>query len=622
VSFPPGYQLPSFRPYKKAPGAPDLDAGATTADFRAIANSFHSEFFAEHPDTEIFTSIVKLLLAKIYDERQRKAGEQYHFQVLQKSGREETAASVFARIAALYELAYGAYIDPAGGDALDPKVFAPERVKSVVKGLQGLAITRGAALHGDIIGTFFEEILRAGFKQDKGMYFTHANLVWFMLESLDLTKLTQDVWRDATHPNQRMPYVIDPACGSGTFLLRAMQMMSSAIRDNKATLVQTHDDEMYFNGHLSDLNPNDWAKDFLYGCDPKFVMAITAKVNMVLHGDGSAHVYKWDGLRALSLAPDRRLQPLPPAQRSVPIGAYPTEVSEQFDVVISNPPFGITLAPETRKDASWVFTLGSSAPSESLFLERWAQLLKPKGRLAVVVPESLLNTGDSREARLFLLRFFHIRAVVSLPRNLFIETPTLTSLLFAQKKTEAEIAQWDTAWTSNSTKVDLAIARARKDAKAAAKVRAAKPANVETAFLTAMAPYLLDGAFVKKRGKKPAILRATLPKNVTTAVKAVDYYESFVKAGGFAHLRKQAILRLMAATHNYSWPAYAVDEVGYKLSKRGERVRPNHLCGFYDVATGTERPNVQKTDAIVKPRADTKNPKKVLDYLRRDITWA
>lgn len=111
MSFPPRYQLPSYHPYTKAPGRPDLDDGATTADFRAIANSFHAEFFAEHPDTEIFTNIVKLLLAKIYDERQRRPREQYVFQVLQVAGKEETAASLFARIAPLYEKAYAAYID-------------------------------------------------------------------------------------------------------------------------------------------------------------------------------------------------------------------------------------------------------------------------------------------------------------------------------------------------------------------------------------------------------------------------------------------------------------------------------------------------------------------------------
>jgi type I restriction enzyme M protein len=620
MSFPAQYQLPSFRAYKKAPGTPELDDQATTADFRAIASSFHSEFFAEHPDSEIFTSIVKLLLAKIFDERSRRPGEQYEFQVLQRNGREETAASLLDRIVPLYERAYAAYIDPAGGDTLDPKVFAPERVKSVVKGLQGVAITRGAALHGDVIGAFFEEILRAGFKQDKGMYFTHANLVWFMLEALDLTQLTQDTWQRATHPNDRMPYVIDPSCGSGTFLLRAMQMMSAAIRDNRATLVQTQDDETYYNSHLSDQNPNDWAKDYLYGSDPKFVMAITAKVNMVLHGDGSAHVYKWDSLRPLTVGPDRRLQPLPAGMRSVPVGSYPPEVSEQFDVVVSNPPFGITLAPETQKAVPTTFTLGTGTSSESLFLERYAQLLKPRGRLGVVVPESLLNAGDYRESRRLLFRFFHVRAVVSLPRNLFVETPTLTSLLFAQKKTQDEILTWDADWAANRTLLEHAVVRAKNDMKTAARAPGATPADVAMAFNATLGQHIEPDAFVKKRGRAPAVLSARLPESVASATEAMLHYEAFLKASGFQYLQNQAILKLMLANHDYDWPAYAVDEVGFKLSKRGERIRPNQLIAFQD-GTGTERPNVQKADAAVTPVVDVTAPVKVLDYLRRDVTW-
>src|SRR6185437_15277726 len=87
-----------------------------------------------------------------------------------------------------------------------------------------------------------------------------------------------------------------------------------------------------------------------------------------------------------------------------------------------------------------------SLPSEAHFLERWYQLLKPGGRLGVVVPESLLNSPDNADARLFLYRMFWVRAIVALPRNLFIDTPTLTSLLFAQKKSGGEVASWDKAW--------------------------------------------------------------------------------------------------------------------------------------------------------------------------------
>jgi type I restriction enzyme M protein len=620
LSFPARYQLPSFTPYRKAPSAPDLDEDATTSDFRAIAAAFHAEFFAEHPDTEIFANLVKLILAKIFDERQRRAGEEYVFQVLQENGREESAAALFARIAPLYEAAYKSYIDSSGGDSLDPKVFAPDRVKSVVKGLQSVAVTRGSALHGDVIGTFFEEILRAGFKQDKGMYFTHANLVWFMLEALDIKGLTREIWKSASHPNNRMPYVIDPSCGSGAFLLRAMQMMSSSIREDQASLVSTQDDQKYFDSHLADSNPNEWAKDFLYGCDPKFVMAITAKVNMVLHGDGSAHIFKWDSLSPLRNAPDLRLGPAT-AERAMVSAGYGYEVCEQFDVVVSNPPFGITLSPETRAAVPSTFSLGSSTSSESLFLERWAQLLKPKGRLGVVVPESLLNGAEYLPSRLLLYRYFWIRAIVSLPRNLFIETPTLTSLLFAQKKDQESIVEWDARWADAEATVGQAAREAKEEAQNAADEEDAIADAVEKAFLEPLRPFLDPSEAVIKRGRRSEVLPLKLPAKEMTPEAAREYYLALLKTAGFKGLLKRATFAEVASELPQEWTAYAIDDAGYKLSKRGERVRPNQLCRFSDEA-GLEVPNVQLADVGVAMAIDTADPARVLDFIRRDVAWA
>lgn len=95
------------------------------------------------------------------------------------------------------------------------------------------------------------------------------------------------------------------------------------------------------------------------------------------------------------------------------------------------------------------FSLPDSTSSETLFIERCFQLLKPNGRLGIVLPESVFNAVDNMSVRLFMYRMFKIKAIVSLPRNVFIDTPTLTSLLFAQKKTRDEIRTWDEEWQKN-----------------------------------------------------------------------------------------------------------------------------------------------------------------------------
>src|SRR5262249_9756845 len=155
----------------------------------------------------------------------------------------------------------------------------------------------------------------------------------FILEALDLDGLTVETWKSANHPENRLPYVIDPACGSGSFLLRAMQIVSNAIRSRQGLLVSDIDSAEFFNARMSDAKPNYWAEHFVYGIDPKFVMAITAKVNMVLHGDGSAHIFKHDSLKPLATFSNSKLKPVGDPHRSVPKTRYKFEMAESFDVV-------------------------------------------------------------------------------------------------------------------------------------------------------------------------------------------------------------------------------------------------------------------------------------------------
>ncbi|MGQ2958563.1 MULTISPECIES: hypothetical protein [Alphaproteobacteria] len=175
--FPRDYEDIDYKPYVSG-GENDLEMESTQADFRAVAASFHNEFFGEHADNTLFVNLVKCLLAKIHDERTKENGNSYEFQVKYRNNKPETASEVYGRVNSLYKSAYNRYIDPGATevDEINPKEFSEERVKTVVLSLQAISITKGAARHGDIIGAFFEEILRTGFKQDRGMYFTHDNL--------------------------------------------------------------------------------------------------------------------------------------------------------------------------------------------------------------------------------------------------------------------------------------------------------------------------------------------------------------------------------------------------------------------------------------------------------------
>jgi len=622
TEFPKHYQDLDYEPYVSQ-GKKDLALDSTQADFRAVASSFHNEFFGEHPDNTIFVNLVKCLLAKIHDERIRKKGDAYEFQVVYKNGSAASAKQVFNVVNELYKAAYKRYIDPASTeiDELNPKEFSEERVKTVVLALQGISITKGAARHGDIIGAFFEEILRTGFKQDRGMYFTHDNLVRFIIEAVDLSGLTKTIWERSNHPDNRLPYVIDPACGSGTFLLHAMNTITNTIKESAKVLVADHDSEQFYNARLSDSQPNYWAENFIYGFDPKFIMAITAKVNMVLHGDGSAHIFKEDAFRPFSRYQDIRLRPCSDAHRSLSKSEYPVEVCESFDVVVSNPPFGITLASDTRNKLATALTFPETTPSEGLFLERCFQLLKPEGRLGLVVPESLLNAKEMINVRSFLYRMFHVRAIVSMPRNIFIDTPTLTSLVFAQKKSAQDIAAWDAAWQKVSAKSEERIKMA---AKCLAKANLAKKSASEISgeFLEALDPVMSEKDWILKTGKSSALLRMSKDWGGESSTAAADHYKEVMRAAGFEALRQAYIFREVASELDYKFPVFVVEEVGYKLSKRKEKARPNDLCLFLGRSTKVEFTNLHLIDEEYEVVVNSLAPTTVLDFMRKKVKWA
>jgi type I restriction enzyme M protein len=619
-AFPVDYRDLDYKPYVSG-GDNDLDMESTQADFRAVASSFHNEFFGEHADNTIFVNLVKCLLAKIHDERTNKNGQPYDFQVMYKNSKPESAADVFSKINSLYKSAYIRYIDPSAVevDEINPKEFSEERVKTVVLALQSLSITKGAARHGDIIGAFFEEILRTGFKQDRGMYFTHDNVVRFMVEAVGLRSLTEETWRSSNHPDNRLPYVIDPACGSGTFLLHAMATITATIKENKVGLVDDHDAEQFFNARMSDAQPNYWAENFVYGFDPKFIMAITAKVNMVLHGDGSAHIFKDDAFRAFSKYKDTRLRPISDAQRTVSRSDYPYEICESFDLVVSNPPFGITIASDVKSKLQTSFSLPETAPSEGLFLERCFQLLKPGGRLAVVLPQSVFNSKEMSVVRAFLYRFFVIKSVVAMPRNIFIDTPTLTSLLFAQKKSSEEIASWDVEWKAALADAEARISAARQTLRKA-NVAVKPAAAIAAEFLLALSPIAGAKDWLLKGGKAPQVLRFERIWGDESGQEVADYYKEILKSAAFAALQEKYVFSRVAQKLDYSFKAFETSEVGYKLSKRKERAKPNDLVRFIG-ASGKVHQNLHLADEACAADVDRHNPTTVLDYLS-SISWS
>jgi type I restriction enzyme M protein len=162
---------------------------------------------------------------------------------------------------------------------------------------------------------------------------------------------------------------------------------------------------------------------------------------MILHGDGSTNIFVKDGLSPFQIY-HKETAPNFLNRGTKDKNYFDKETNSQFDVVISNPPFSVNLDSETKRHLKEGFIFGDKKNSENLFIERWYQLLKPNGRLGVVLPESVFDTTENKHIRLFIYKYFEVKAVVSLPQLAFQWfTSTKTSLLFARKKTEEEVKE-------------------------------------------------------------------------------------------------------------------------------------------------------------------------------------
>ena len=317
----------------------------------------------------------------------------------------------------------------------------------------------------DIKGIAFERFLGRTFRGEIGQFFTPRTIVEFMI------RMFKPIEGDV---------ICDPASGSGGFLIRFFEIVRERILSDadrqyqeykaeleaknhsatkKAKLLRTRFDELQVTLDPASEGSRVWmlANRCIYGTDANDRMARTSKMNMIMHGDGHGGIHHHDGFINVN-------------------GIF----EERFDIVLTNPPFGADVEPSdvildsdvavTNEDLrryirefgdayevaqarvrsrqgepiAALFELPKSVKSkvrtEILFLERCLALLKPGGRLGIVLPEGVLNNPSLAYVREFCEDRIFIRAVVSLPQETFYSSGATVkaSLVFMQKFTEEE----------------------------------------------------------------------------------------------------------------------------------------------------------------------------------------
>ena len=224
--------------------------------------------------------------------------------------------------------------------------------------------------------------------------------------------------------------VLDGCCGTGGFLIDALSDMWAKVNRNTSLSNRSKASQR-----------KTIAENQIYGIDfaksPN--LAKIARLNMYLHGDGGSRIFNIDALD-LKVEADSTDGPEEAVEKDEMRGL---ELSGQFDVVLTNPPFSKKYERAKAGDArvleQYAVAKGkASLPAKLMFFEMYYHYLKPGGRLVSVIDDGFLNATSYKWFRDILRRLYIVKAVVSLPGDAFqrSEARVKTSFIVLEKRDE------------------------------------------------------------------------------------------------------------------------------------------------------------------------------------------
>lgn len=426
-------EIPAFGQTEEDAQRPDRKSlVVATADNLLFAFRRCHNYIAAHEGkqkTEAFWELLKLIFTKIEDERSPKLN---FYATPSERANATLASAAKKRIVALFQSKvvkkYPGIFEPRD-EIID---LSPAVVAYVVTQLQTYSLLLSPV---DVKGVAYEEIVGSNLRGDRGEFFTPRNACRMAVEMLD------------PQPNER---VLDPSCGTGGFLITAM---------NHALAVIEREERQQWSEPTagSDLERqelyqrrSDYLREKVFGIDLNPALVRAAKMNMVMNNDGSGGLWQANTLvNPHSWTPTLR--------ERIPLGSV--------DVIVSNPPFGANIPVDDEETLSqydlaavWDLdesgkyvirldkqqrpVLQKSQPPEILFIERALQLLRPgTGRMAMVIPNGILNNPGLTYVRRWILARAQILAVVDMDRDLFQpKNDTQTSMVLMRRLSPAEEA--------------------------------------------------------------------------------------------------------------------------------------------------------------------------------------
>lgn len=378
---------------------------------------------------EAFWELLKLIFCKIEDER----SPTINFFVTPSELNDSTAAgSAKARIQETFNSKVLRKYPTIFGENDRTIQLKANVIAFVVGQLQRYSLLRSPV---DVKGVAYEEIVGSNLRGDRGEFFTPRNACRMAVQMIDPT------------PEERL---LDPACGTGGFLITAMNHVLEKIEDThrdrweKPLNPSQEETEEFYRAR------NEYLAQRVFGLDLNPALIRAAKMNMVMNNDGAGGLWQANSL-ANPHTWERR--------------AAETVTPGSIDVLFTNPPFGANIniddehvlrqydlaaVWDQQDDGAWKMrmdkqgkpTLQKSQPPEILFIERCLQFLRDgTGRMAIVLPNGILNNPALGNVRHWLLQNAQVLAVVDMARELFQpKNDTQTSMVLLRRFSAEERA--------------------------------------------------------------------------------------------------------------------------------------------------------------------------------------
>lgn len=387
---------------------------------------------------QAFWELLKLIFCKIEDERE--SSEVQFYAAAAERGGMNGQMKVKKRIDTLFDAVktdYPAIFQPGDSVALTPQVLS-----YIVSQLQMYSLLESDV---DVKGHAYEEIVGSNLRGDRGEFFTPRNVC-----NMAVGMLSPDEGQ----------LILDPACGTGGFLIAAMNHVIEKIR--VAELEKWKGDVKRAEPKILD-RIKKFAKSYIVGLDfnPELVKA--TKMNMVMNNDGSGGLFQANSLASPATWED---------------GLRERKLMGRVDLIFTNPPFGSKIPVDDpaileKFDLGHVWSYDSerdvwtkgdgiqkSQPPEVLFIERCVKFLKPGvGRVAMVLPDGILGTPGQGYVREWILTHARVLASVDLHPDTFQPNVSVqTSVLVLERKTDEEIALEQAAGRKRDYGVFMAVA--------------------------------------------------------------------------------------------------------------------------------------------------------------------